>query len=194
MASSRKKHPDDRLGRLNAGDWFSRCIVPAIIFIILTLLVFSFLNSATFRSQHGGDGPIWEWDWAAFQEITQNSEKTANTVYRVIVGVYAVFILIGLFIMGMQSDHYLCLDKDGLVGKGLGKRFNVSYKNIRCVIVKEAGDLNFILRGIGSFIPPIGCRSTLIIHHSGGKATFIYEKNAAAIAREIEKKMKEMDT
>ena len=94
----------------------------------------------------------------------------------------------------MQSDHYLCLQEDNIIGKASnGREFDLAYTEIRSVQVKDFDDYNFLVRILGRFIPFIRYRETLIIRHSGGIIKYVYERNAKSIANDIEHVIKEIN-
>ena len=190
MANAKNKYPSDKLGRLDLGSWIGICVLMAFLFTIAILLIAAMVDSIELKNSGLTNGPAWEWDWDAM-----SSEANDHNIYYCINWiVWGIFAIIGWFIWGMQSDHYLCLQENNIIGKASnGKEFDIAYSEIRSVQVKDRDDYNFIVRFLSYFIPFLGFRNTLIIRYSGGVVKYIYEYKAHSIATEIESKIQQIN-
>lgn len=167
MANAYKKHPSSKLGGLKLTEWNSNCVK----FFFLIFLPWWIISVTVTGDPNGFAVPF-----------------TFTSTISIIMS------LIGWFISQMQSDHYLCLQEDNIIGKASnGREFDLAYTEIRSVQVKDFDDYNFLVRILGRFIPFIRYRETLIIRHSGGIIKYVYERNAKSIANDIEHVIKEIN-
>ena len=185
MANAYKKHPSSKLGGLDLKEWNITCLKGGLLFWLIFALIGGFIVAILYTIASMG---ISDEAYNAFTD-----EILIWFVYSSW-GIFSIFALIGWFISQMQSDHYLCLQEDNIIGKASnGIEFDLAYTEIRSVQVKDFDDYNFLVRILGRFIPFIRHRETLIIRHSGGVIKYVYECSAEFIANKIEEKIKQIN-